>query len=290
MLSKPLINRDAMQRAACMALMLMIVPLMGVQAMSAQYARPKITNGVGIDQNLNAPVPLDLVFRDETNRVVPLRTYFGDKPVVIEMVYFGCTSLCPKSIYESVTALRRVALEPGRDYDVVVVSFDPKDTPAIATQEKATYAKLFERSSFQQGWHFLTGQQASITRLADAIGFHYRWDDPTKQFVHAGGIMVATPDGKLSRYFYGIQYAPQDLRMALVEASQHKIGSPVDYVLLFCFRYDASQGKYTLAILNLLKLAGCLTVVGLAGLIYFLMLSDKRKKSRVTWKEVRHVG
>jgi protein SCO1/2 len=267
------------------ALVLASVPLV-----NAQYGRPKVTTGVGIDQNLSAPVPLDLVFRDEAGQTVPLRTYFGDKPVVIEMVYFGCTSLCPKSIYESVSALRRVSLEPGRDYDVVVVSFDPKDTPAIAAQEKAKYAKIFERGSFNSGWHFLTGSQESISRLASAIGFRYHWDEPSKQFVHAGGIMVATPDGKLSRYFYGIQYAPADLRMALVDASQHKIGSPVDYVLLFCFHYDATQGKYTLAIVNILKIAGVLTLLCLAGLLYFLMRSDKNTNKSVPWKEVRHVG
>ena len=263
--------------------------LASVSLVNAQYTRPKITNGVGIDQKLNAPVPLDLVFHDEANQTVPLRTYFGDKPVVIELVYFGCTSLCPKSVYESVSALRRVSLEPGRDYDVVVVSFDPKDTPQAAAQEKAKYAKIFERGSFNAGWHFLTGSQESISRLADAIGFRYHWDEPTKQFVHAGGIMVATPEGKLSRYFYGIQYAPQDLRMALVDASQHRIGTPVDYVLLFCFHYDATQGKYTLAIINLLKVAGSLTLLCLIGLIYFLMRSQN-KKTRGPWKEVRHVG
>jgi len=263
--------------------------LASVQLLSAQYGRPKITTGVGIDQNLNAPVPLDLVFRDETGQTVPLRTYFGDKPVVIEMVYFGCTSLCPKSISESVSALRRVSLEPGRDYDVAVVSFDPKDTPAIAAQEKARYAKVFERGSFNAGWHFLTGSQESISRLAGAIGFRYRWDELSKQFVHAGGIMVATPEGKLSRYFYGIQYAPQDLRMALVDAAKHRIGTPVDYVLLFCFHYDAAQGKYTLAIVNVLKIAGGITLLSLIGLLYFLMRSDKNKKPDVPWKEARHV-
>ena len=256
----------------------------------AQYARPKITIGVGIDQKLNSPVPLDLLFRDESGQLVPLRTYFGDKPVVIDMVYFGCTSLCPKTIYEAVTSLKRVALEPGSDYNAVVVSFDPNDTPAIAAKEKAQYASEFGRPSYNAGWHFLTGSQESITKLANALGFHYRWDEPTKQFVHAGGIMVATPDGKLSRYFYGIQYAPPDLRMALVDASQHKIGSPVDYFLLFCFHYDATQGKYTLAIFNLLKVAGILTLLTLAGLIYFLMRNDRNKTPNVTWKEVRHGG
>lgn len=258
-------------------------------SLSAQYARPKVTNGVGIDQKLNAPVPLDLMFRDESNQLTPLRTYFGDKPVVIEFVYFKCTSLCPMSMQESVDSLKRVSLEPGKDYDVVVVSFDPSDTPAIATEQKARYAKAFGRPSFNAGWHFLTGTQDSISKFASAIGFRYHWDEASKQFVHAGGIMVATPDGHLARYFYGIQYAPQDMRMALIDASKHKIESPVDYVLLFCFHYDATQGKYTLAIVNILKLAAGLTLASLVGLVFFLMRNEKQKR-RNGWKEARHAS
>ena len=263
----------------------------GTSLLVGQYARPNITKGVNIEQKLNSPVPLDLIFHDETGQTVPLRTYFGDKPVVLELVYFKCPSLCPMSLHETVMGLRRISLEPGRDYNVVVVSFDPSDTPAVASEKKAAYAKEFgTKPGFSAGWHFLTGSQESISRLASAVGFQYHWDDKSRQFVHAGGIMVATPEGKLSRYFYGIQYAPQDLRMALVEASQHKIGTPVDYVLLFCFHYDAAQGKYTLVVVNLLKIAGGLTVLILAGLLFFLMRSEKRQKTRMTWKEVRHVG
>jgi protein SCO1 len=264
--------------------------LMGAVMLQAQYPRPTITKGVSIQQKLDSSLPLDLVFLDESGQAVPLRTYFGDKPVVLQFVYFKCPSLCPLSLHEAVTSLRRVPLEPGRDYDVVVVSFDPAETPALATEKKASYAKEFGRTGFDAGWHFLTGSQESISRLATAAGFHYRWDDQTRQFIHAGGIMVATPEGKLSRYFYGIQYSPADLRMALVDASQHKIGSPVDYVLLFCFHYDAAQGKYTLAIVNVLKVAGCLTVLLLAGLIFVLMRHDRKQTPRVAWKERQHVG
>lgn len=263
---------------------------LGTSHVSAQYARPKIATGVGIDQKLNSPIPLDLNFRDESNQLVPLRTYFGDKPVVIEMVYFTCTSLCPMTLMESANSLKRVSLEPGKDYDVVVISIDPHDTPEAAAEKKAEYAKAFERPSFNAGWHFLTGTQDSISRMEDAVGFHARWDDSTKQFIHAGGIMVATPEGKLSRYFYGIQYAPQDLRMSLVDAAKHRIGTPVDYVLLFCFHYDAAQGKYTLAIVRIIKLAAGVTALALFALVYFLMRNDKNKKARVTWKEVRHVS
>ncbi len=264
--------------------------LLGALELPAQYPRPSITKGVDIQQKLNSPVPLDLIFRDESGQAVPLRTYFGDKPVVLQFVYFKCPSLCPLSLHEAVTSLRRVPLEPGRDYDVVVVSFDPAETPALASEKKAGYAKEFGRAGFDAGWHFLTGSQESISRLASAAGFRYRWDDRTRQFIHAGGIMVATPEGKMSRYFYGIQYSPADLRMALVDASQHKIGSPVDYVLLFCFHYDATQGKYTLAIVNVLKIAGCLTVLLLAGLLYLLMRNDRKQDTQAAWKERQHVG
>jgi len=255
----------------------------------AQFVRPNITKGVSFDQRLNAPIPLDLVFRDEANEAVPLRTYFGDKPVVLALVYYKCPNLCNLTLTEMASSLKRVALQPGSDYSAVVVSIDPSETPALAAEKKSNYAKVFNRAGFESGWHFLTGSQDSISRLAGAVGFHYRWDEPTHQFVHAAGIMIATPAGKLSRYIYGVQYAPADLRLGLVEASQHKIGSPVDYALLYCFHYDASQGKYTLAIVNVLKLAGGVTILCLAVLLFFLMRKDKGVKTQVGWKEARHV-
>jgi protein SCO1 len=256
----------------------------------AQYTGPAIAKGVTFEQKLNALVPLDLVFRDESGNAVPLRTYFGDKPVILSLVYFKCPSLCPMSMHETVMSLRRVSLEPGRNYNVVVVSFDPSDTPAMAAEKKAYYAKEFGKPGFDDGWHFLTGSQDAVSKLASAVGFGYRWDSETRQFVHAGGIMVATPEGKMSRYFYGINYVPADLRMGLVEASQHKIGSPVDYVLLFCFHYDATQGKYTLAIINVLKIAAAVTMFLLGGLLYLLMRRDKNNKPQPALKELHRVG
>jgi protein SCO1/2 len=267
-----------------------VLAFAGAPFLAAQYGRPTVTKGVKLEQKLNSPLPLDLVFHDETGQAVPLRTYFGDKPVVLELVYFKCPSLCPMSMHETVMSLRRISLEPGRDYNVVVVSFDPSDTPQVAAEKKAYYAKEFGKPGFSTGWHFLTGSQDAISKLTAAAGFGYRYDSATQQFVHAGGIMVATPEGKMSRYFYGIDYAPADLRMALVEASQHKIGSPVDYVLLFCFHYDAAQGKYSLVILNVLKIAGAITVLLLGGLVYLLMRNDKKQQTRTNWKEVRHAG
>ena len=257
----------------------------------AQYGGPPaITKGINIEQKLNAPVPLDLVLHDETGRAVPLRTFFGEKPVILSLVYFTCPSLCPMSMHETVMTLRRVAFQPGRDYNVVIVSFNQADTPQLATQKKAYYAKEFAKPGFDAGFHFLTGSQDAVSRLAAAVGFGYRWDATTRQFVHAGGIMVATPDGKMSRYFYGIDYAPADVRMALVDASQNKIATPVDYVLQFCFHYDWTQGKYSLVIINVLKIAAAITLFCLGGLIFLLLRHERKQKARASWKEVPHAG
>ena len=171
---------------------------------------------------------------------------------------------------------------------MVIASIDPAEKPELAAQTKSAYAKEFNRASFNSGWHFLTGTQDSISRLASAVGFRYSWDEPTHQFVHAGGIMVATPDGKLSRYLYGVRYAPADVRLALVDASQHKIGSPVDAFLLFCFHYDEAQGKYTVAILNVLRAAAGVTLALLAALIFVLLRREKRKPALPEWQKVHH--
>lgn len=285
--SRSLVNGSCKTRlAAPFPLVIAWVLLAGASLLHAQYPAPTITKGVHIEQKLNSQLPLDLMFHDETGKAVPLRTYFGEKPVVLELVYYKCPSLCPMSLHETVSSLSRIPLEPGKDYNVVVASFDPADTPAMSAEKKAEYSKEFHRAGFDSGWHFLTGSQDSISRLADAAGFRYRYDERTRQFVHAGGIMVATPEGKLSRYFYGIQYASADLRMALVEASHHQIGSPVDYILLYCFHYDPYQAKYTLVIENVLKIAGGLTVLMLAGLIFILMRTGDKKNTR----EEQHVG
>lgn len=276
--------RNKLFFSACMV-------LAGAGLLNASYARPSLTKGVTIEQKLNSALPLDLTLRNEANQPVALWKYFGDKPVILSLVYYTCPSLCPMTLHETVMTMKRISLKPGRDYNVVVVSFNPKDTAQQATEAKAKYRTEFGNpAAFDQGWHFLTGDGASIQRLTDAVGFRYRWDTKTQQFVHAGGIMVATPDGKMSKYFYGIDYAPADVRMALVDASQHKIGSAVDYVLLFCFHYDATQGRYTLAIVNILKIAGGLTIAMLAGLLFLLMRNDKDKNTRRAWKQVRHAG
>lgn len=268
------------------------VLLAGSCLLSAQYGQSNAhyqgvvsKQGVGIQQKLNAAIPLDLVFQDETNHVVPLRTYFGDKPVVLAMVYYNCPGLCGLTLTDLVHTLKQVQLQPARDYEVVIVSINPQEKPALAAAKKAKYAELFGRPSFDAGWHFLTGDEQAIHKLASAVGFSYRWDDPTHQFVHAAGIMVATPAGKLSRYFYGIQYAPTDLRLSLVEASADKIGSPVDYVLLFCCPYDPLTGKYTVTIYTILKLAGGVTLCCLAGFLFLLSRAGKKRDQQIVPQE-----
>ena len=245
---------------------------------NAKFSRFVSKKGIGIDQKLNSPIPLDLVFRDESNRMVPIRTFFGGKPVILALVYYKCPGLCGLTLSDLVHSLKRVDLEPAHDYNVVIVSIDPNENSLIAVEKKQNYAQLFGKPSFQAGWHFLTGDQKAISALASAVGFRYRWDEPTHQFVHAAGVMIATPEGRLSRYFYGIQYTPTDLRLSLVEASKNTIGSPVDYVLLFCCPYDPMTGEYTVAIYNLLKLAGAGTLILVLTLIVFLNRSAKKRR------------
>jgi protein SCO1/2 len=197
------------------------------------------------------------------------------------------------SMRETTQSLSHLPLKPGTDYNVLIVSFDPHDTPAVAAEQKREYATEFHRAGFGDGFHFLTGSQDAITKLTEAVGWRYRWDEKTKQFAHAAGIMIATPDGKLSRYYYGVAYASADIRMGLVDAAKRKIGSPADYILLFCFHWDEQQGKYTLAITNILKLAAALTVLILGGFIFMFMRTERKQQPAqpgMNWKKVPHVG
>ena len=244
----------------------------GVEEPPGQPAagRPAALEGIGIDQRLGEPLPLDVPLRDETGRAVTLGDYFGAKPVVLVMTYFECPMLCTLVLNGLTKTLKTMAFEPGKEFDVVAVSFDPRDTPATAAKKKATYVAEYGRPATAAGWHFLTGDEAAIARVAAATGFRYRWVPEEKQFAHAAAIMVATPDGRLARYFYGIDYAPRDLRLGLVEAADHKIGSAVDALLLFCYRYDPTTGKYGAIALNLIRLGGVATVLAL-GLFMTVM-------------------
>jgi protein SCO1/2 len=229
-------------------------PTYSMQDANLKAALPGGLLGVGIDQKLDQQVPLDLTFKDEAGRDVPLSAFFSKgKPVVLALVYYRCPMLCTQILTGLESSLKAVTFNPGQDFEVVAVSFDPKDTPELAASKKQTYLRRYGRANTANGWHFLTGEEKNIKALTDAVGYHYKYDPKTDQFAHASGIMILTPDGRVSRYFYGVEYAPRDVRLGLVEASQNKIGSPVDAVLLFCFHYDPATGKYGAMAMNLLR-------------------------------------
>jgi len=239
-----------------------MLPSRSMQDTNLKPALPGALNGVGIDQKLDSALPLNLTFKDEAGRDVPLSSFFhSGKPVLLALVYYRCPMLCTQILTGVESSLKVVSFNPGQDFEVVSVSFDPKDTPEIAAAKKQTYLKRYGRPNTQNGWHFLTGDEANIKALTDAVGFHYKYDAKTDQFAHASGIMIVTPDGRLSKYFYGVEYAPRDVRLGLVEASQGKIGNPVDQILLFCYHYDPATGKYGAIAMNMVRFAGAAFVV-----------------------------
>jgi protein SCO1/2 len=238
---------------------------------------PEALRGVGFDQNLGAPVPLDLDFRDESGAEVILGDYFGERPVILTLVYYECPMLCTLVLNGLVQSLRAVPFDVGKDFEIVTVSFDPTETPALARRSKETYVTSFGRPEAEAGWHFLTGSESAIEALTAAVGFRYTYDPELKQFAHASGIMILTPDGRLARYFFGVEYAPKDVRLGLVEASEGKIGNLIDQVLLFCFHYDPEEGKYGAAAMNGIRAGG---VVTLAAIGLYLLRSIRRDRRR----------
>ena len=255
---------------------------------SAPYGTPAgksptadLLRDVGIEQHLGEELPLDAVFRDEAGRQVRLGDYFGRQPVVVALVYYRCPMLCTQVLNGFLKSSQAIPPEIGRDYQVVTVSFDPRETPPLAAEKKDRYVRAYRRPGAAEGWHFLTGDQASIDRLTKAVGFHYRYDDGSAQFAHASGITLATPEGKLARYFYGIEYEPRDLQLGLVESSAGKVGSPVDQVLLLCFHYDPMTGRYGLAISGALKAGGLLTVGTLAVFLVAMYRRERRRPKLV---------
>jgi protein SCO1 len=237
---------------------------------------PNELKKVSFDQNLGVQVPLDLPFRDETGRGVQLSQYFTGRPVILALVYYECPMLCVQALNGLVKSLKVLALEPGRDYSIVTVSFNPAETPEQAAAKKDEYVARLKRPGAAEGWHFLTGNEASIRMLTDAVGFHYVYDAETKQFAHPTGMIVLTPEGKTSKYVFGIDYGPRDIRLALVEASDHKVGTPADRLLLYCYHYDPATGKYGLVLMNVLRLGGLLTVATIGGLILIMRRREKR--------------
>jgi protein SCO1/2 len=259
--------------------------LLGALISSAGYAgaheEENSTREVDLDQRLGAQIPLDAVFRDETGRATPLAEYFGERPVLLALVYYECAQLCPLVLDGLARSLRPLGFKAGEHYRVVAVGIDPRETPELAREKKRALMGRSEPGA-ADGWHLLTGDQPSIDRVARAAGFRYAVNEktPKDRFIHAAGAMVITPEGRISRYFYGFDYPPRDLRLALIEASGNRIGSPVDRLLLLCYKYDPAKGKYTLAILNVLRISGAATLVGVGALVLVMLGRERRNGGR----------
>lgn len=285
-----MVGRQHITRIACaplLALVLLTAATIAVPGrLMAQPLDPSVGALIGIDQHLDEQVPLDLVFRDENGTSVSLGDLMShDRPVVLSLVYYECPMLCTQVLNGLLRSLRVVSLDVGSDFDVITVSIDPGETAALARTKKAEYVSRYRREGAEAGWHFLTGDADQIERLAKTVGFRYQYDAETDLYVHASGIMVLTPKGRLARYFYGIEYSPKDLRLGLIEASQNRIGSPVDQLLLLCFQYDPATGKYGFAIMNSLRLAGGATVAILAMLVIGTLRRDRRRQASGTSAE-----
>jgi protein SCO1/2 len=245
------------------------------------YAPSRLLKNIGITQNMGAQVPLDLPFVDEAGKDVELREYFG-KPVILALVYYQCPSLCNRVLNGIARSVKGIDLAQ-QDYQVVAISFDPRETALMAAAKKRTYIDEIysspqDRRAAEQNWHFLTGPETSSRAVADSVGFRYVYDQLTNQYAHGSAIMVLTPDGRVSRYFYGIAYPSRDLRLALLESGGEKIGSPTDQVLLYCFHYDPNTGKYALVVMNVLRLAAVITVGALALFMIVMFRRDFRRQ------------
>ena len=245
--------------------------------------RPPNLQNVGIEQHLDAQVPPDLAFVDDAGHNVKFGDYFGKKPLILNLVYYQCTMLCGEALAGLAGAMKMVKFDVGNEFDVVTVSFNPNETPAIAAAKKKEYLERYGRPGAASGWHFLTGPAESINALTKAVGFQYQYDAKTNQYAHATAIMVLTPQGHISRYFYGVDFPPKDLRLGLVEASQGKIGNAVDQVLLYCYHYDPATGKYGAVVTNILRLGAAVTILFLGGLLFILFRLDKAATQRRDW-------
>jgi protein SCO1/2 len=252
--------------------------ILWVSPLSAHDERPVALRGVDLEQKLGSQVPLDLEFRDAAGKTVKLNDYFGRRPVILNLVYYSCEDLCPLVLDGLVRSLRPLTFNIGDQFDIVTLSFDSRDTPALAAAKKSDAVKQYSRPGAGKGWHFLTGDETAIQRLAEAVGFRYNYETDKNRFGHATGIMLLTPAGKVARYFYGIEFSPRDLRLGLIEASANKIGSRIDQLLLFCYHYDPATGKYSLLITNIMRLAAAATVLALATFIALMLRRDRNRR------------
>jgi protein SCO1/2 len=249
------------------------VPGVNPAASAPANQMPAVLTDVRFDQRLNERLPLDAAFKDETGRAVKLGDYFGKKPVILAFVYYECPMLCTQVLNGLTTSLTVLDETVGREFDVVAISFDARETPALADGKKKSHVDRYKRPESAQGWHFLTGDESSIKAVTAAAGFHYVWDEKTQQFAHPSGIIVATPDGKLSRYFFGIEYASRDVKFALIESSAGRIGNAIDQLLLYCYHYDPATGSYGFVAMGAVRVGGALTVL---ALVSFMVVSIRR--------------
>jgi protein SCO1/2 len=254
----------------------LLVGMLCASAPAQEPPPPPFLKDVGIDQKLDEQVPLDLVFRDEAGKDVRLGELVKDKPVILMLVYYECPMLCTMVLNDITKVMRVMPYDVGNQFDIVTVSFNPREGHALAAAKKENYVRQYGRPGAATGWHFLTGDPEPIRRLTEAVGFRYTWDEPTKQFAHASGFMILTPQGKLARYFFGHDYAAGDLRLSLVEASQGKIGTATDALILYCFHYDPAKGKYSLAVMNVLRAGGVLTLLLIGGFIVRSVMHERR--------------
>jgi protein SCO1/2 len=238
---------------------------------------PGVLTEVGFDQRLNERLPLDAVFRDEEGNKVELGKYFGTKPVVLVFAYYDCPMLCTQILNGLTSSLRVLNETVGRDFEVVVVSFDPREKPTLAAGKKKVYVESYGREGSEHGWHFLTGEEDQIRRVTDAAGFRYTWDPRTLQYAHASGIVITTPDGRLSRYFFGIEYAPRDVKFALMESSEGRIGNAIDKLLLYCYHYNPETGSYALVAMNTVRVGGAVTLMALVGFVLVALRKEQRR-------------
>lgn len=237
--------------------------------------------GVRLDQKLDAQVPLHLRFRDETGKSVELREYFGQKPVMLMLIQYQCTMLCNEEMNVLIESMKRMSFTPGKEYNLLIVSIDPREQPEFANEKKKAYLQEYGRPTAAAGWHFLTGDGPSIQGLADAVGFHYVYDQRSDQYAHPDGVIILTPHGKIARYFFGLTYPAQDLRFGLVEAAGNKIGTPLDAIALLCFHYNAVTGRYALVMIRVVQLGAIVTVLGLAFGVWMMKRRERRGRRRV---------
>ena len=233
--------------------------------------RPPGLKNVGIQQNLNQQIPPDLIFTDDLGRKVRLGDYFAQKPLILNFVYYGCPMLCGEALSGLESTLRVLKFDLGKEFEVITISFDPKDTPEMGAKKKDQFLRRYNRPGAERGWHFLVGQPAAIDAVTKAAGFQYQYDEKTGQFAHSTAILVLTPQGKIAQYYYGIEYPPKDLRLALVEASENRIGNVMDELLLYCYHYDPEKGKYSATVMRVLRLMGVATMLCLGALLFVLI-------------------